>query len=642
NGNFAGGSYTIDQTAPGISITGQPSAETQSQSATFVFSASDPLAGGVSSGVARLDYQLDGGGFLPAVSPLSFSALLVGSHTLQLRAADNAGNSTVVSATWSIDQTASSIQSIVQATPAGTATNGAVAYTLTFSEPVTGVQLSDFKATTTGTAQGSVIQVVGSGAVYTVSVGGVAGNGTIALDLVNDGSIDDLAGNPLFTGGGGALAGPATLVDQTPPTATITAAPASQILDVPATFAFSGNDPIVGGVASGIDHFEVSFDGSPFAPAASPQTFSGLSEGDHTFRVRAVDVAGNIGAAVSDTFTVNDAAPSVVSIVRQSPAAALTNASAVSFTVTFNGDVTGVDPTDFAVVTAGTLTTSAPAVTGSGDSYVVTVDGVVGDGTVALDLVDDDSIVADLNGLPLGGPGVGNGDFAGQAFSIDQSGPVATFTAKPPTRDNDTAPTIAFSATDPVIAGVSSGVNHLEFSADGGPFQTASSPVTLRNRLAGDHTVAVRAVDNLGNVGPTASYAWTIDLIAPEVLSIDRLDPPTDATNAGSVAFEVTFSEPVTGVDPTDFAVPLSGVVVAGIPTVAGSGSVYTVTVPGVAGNGTLGLDLVDDDSIRDLAGNTLRPAAVSFQPQSTVSVGVGATELAAADFNGDGLPDLA
>ena len=34
--------------------------------------------------------------------------------------------------------------------------------------------------------------------------------------------------------------------------------------------------------------------------------------------------------------------------------------------------------------------------------------------------------------------------------------------------------------------------------------------------------------------------------------------------------------------------------------------STYTVTVSGVAGNGTLGLNFVDDGSIHDLAGNTL------------------------------------
>ena len=39
------------------------------------------------------------------------------------------------------------------------------------------------------------------------------------------------------------------------------------------------------------------------------------------------------------------------------------------------------------------------------------------------------------------------------------------------------------------------------------------------------------------------------------------------------------------------------------------SGSVYTVTVSGITGNGTLGLNLVDNGSIRDLAGNPLTPA---------------------------------
>ena len=50
------------------------------------------------------------------------------------------------------------------------------------------------------------------------------------------------------------------------------------------------------------------------------------------------------------------------------------------------------------------------------------------------------------------------------------------------------------------------------------------------------------------------------------------------------------------------------------------SGSVYTVTVSGITGNGTLGLNLVDNGSIRDLAGNPLtqQNAPAAFQAQQT------------------------
>ena len=78
-------------------------------------------------------------------------------------------------------------------------------YTVTFSEAVTGVSPADFQLVLTGTAAGTVVQVtpvddiLPSGSVYMVTVSGIKGNGTLGLDLVDNGSIFDLIGNPLTT-----------------------------------------------------------------------------------------------------------------------------------------------------------------------------------------------------------------------------------------------------------------------------------------------------------------------------------------------------------------------------------------------------------------------------------------------------------
>ena len=69
----------------------------------------------------------------------------------------------------------------------------------------------------------------------------------------------------------------------------------------------------------------------------------------------------------------------------------------------------------------------------------------------------------------------------------------------------------------------------------------------------------------------------------------------------------MTFNEPVTGVNPTDFALALGPTVGTTLTQVTPvSASVYNVTVSGITGNGTLGLNLVDNGSIRDLAGDGL------------------------------------
>ena len=88
-------------------------------------------------------------------------------------------------------------------------------------------------------------------------------------------------------------------VDASLPTAIITSHPPLNSGSATAAFSFLGVDPI-----SGINYLETEIDGGAFAPATSPQTFSNLSNGSHTFEVEAVDNAGNISAPVSYTWTV--------------------------------------------------------------------------------------------------------------------------------------------------------------------------------------------------------------------------------------------------------------------------------------------------------------------------------------------------
>jgi len=99
-------------------------------------------------------------------------------------------------------------------------------------------------------------------------------------------------------------------------------------------------------------------------------------------------------------------------------------------------------------------------------------------------------------------------------------------------------------------------------------------------------------------------YLSDIDSTAPSVSSILRAD--ANPTNATSVDFTITFSEPVTGVNTADFALTTTGLSGASIAGVSGSGSTYTVTVNTGSGNGTIRLDLTDNDSIVDAASNPL------------------------------------
>lgn len=98
-----------------------------------------------------------------------------------------------------------------------------------------------------------------------------------------------------------------------------------------------------------------------------------------------------------------------------------TNANSVRFTLTFSKAVTGVNTTapfnDFALHTTGLTGTSIAAVSGSGATYTVTVNTGTGSGTIRLDLLDNDSI-RDASNQPLGGSGAGNGNFAGETYTV--------------------------------------------------------------------------------------------------------------------------------------------------------------------------------------------------------------------------------
>ena len=99
----------------------------------------------------------------------------------------------------SIDSIGPTISSILRAN-SNLTDLASVDFTVTFSEPVTGVDAADFTVTTTGVSGTAVSGVSGTGSVYTVTVNTGSGNGTIRLDVLADNTIVDAALNPLGAG----------------------------------------------------------------------------------------------------------------------------------------------------------------------------------------------------------------------------------------------------------------------------------------------------------------------------------------------------------------------------------------------------------------------------------------------------------
>lgn len=92
------------------------------------------------------------------------------------------------------------------------------------------------------------------------------------------------------------------VIDTVAPRTSITIAPPPISLVSSVSFSFTGSDDHTSPSALA---FRCSMDGVAFTPCSSPATYTGLANGNHTFRVEAVDAVGNIDSAPpSATFVV--------------------------------------------------------------------------------------------------------------------------------------------------------------------------------------------------------------------------------------------------------------------------------------------------------------------------------------------------
>ena len=140
---------------------------------------------------------------------------------------------------------------------------------------------------------------------------------------------------------------------------------------------------------------------------------------------------------------------------------------------------------------------------------------------------------------------------------------------------------------------------------------TASSGTgsgTLGLNLVDNDSIIDSTSNKLGGAGTgNGSFTgavYTIDRTPPTVSSIARAG--ANPASSDTVSWTVTFSESVTGVNSSDFALAIANLTGAYVQSVSGSGTTWTVIAnTGLCtGSCSLGLNLVDDDSIADTVGN--------------------------------------
>jgi hypothetical protein len=237
----------------------------------------------------------------------------------------------------------------------------------------------------------------------------------------------------------------------------------------------------------------------------------------------------------------------------------------------------------------------------------VTVNTGSGDGTIGLNLVDDDSIVA--GGFVLGGVGVATGNSTGEVFTIDKTAPTVTINQAGGQADPAAASPInfavvfseavtGFTGSDVALSGTA-GASTAVVTGSGATYNVAVSGM-LGNGTVTATIPANRAADATGNANlASTSTDNTVTFAAhPVVTSIERYFPLNATTNAASVQYYVYFSQAVTGVDASDFVLTTGLLTGASITGVSGSGALWVVDVNTGTGSGVLRLDLVDDDSI--------------------------------------------
>ena len=124
---------------------------------------------------------------------------------------------------------------------------------------------------------------------------------------------------------------------------------------------------------------------------------------------------GNGDFLSGESYSIDKQVPHVFSITRVNSNTIST--PSVAFTVTFSEPVTGVSLDDFRLSTSSLINAEILHLFGAEKTYTVTVDTGIGDGSLRLDIIDDDSII-DGASNPLGGAGIDNGNFSGQTYTI--------------------------------------------------------------------------------------------------------------------------------------------------------------------------------------------------------------------------------
>ena len=408
--SFEGGSLganPVDTTPPETTITGGPDEVTTATSATFTFTSNE--AG------STFECRLDAAAFAACTSPRTLTGLAAGSHSFEVRATDSATNTdpSPASRSWVIKQT--------DTTPPETTITGG-------PDEVTTATSATF--TFTSNEAGSTFQCRLDAAAFAACTsprtltGLAAGSHSFEVRAIDAATNTDPS-----------PAGLSWVIDQTAPDTVVTSGPPSPTNSTNATFTFTSTEAA--------STFQCRLDGAAvFTPCSTPMSYSSLASGSHTFRVRAIDAAGNVdGSPAVYTWSIDTTAP--------------------------NTTITGT-PGTASNSTSATFTFSASQ---ANSTFQCSLDGA-GFSPCASPVTYSNLTQGSHNFRVRATDPAGNPDPTPASFSwtVDTVVPDTTIGSGPPSLSNSGSATFTFSSTE---AGAT-----FQCSLDGGSFTNCTSPRT--------------------------------------------------------------------------------------------------------------------------------------------------------------------
>jgi hypothetical protein len=286
-------------------------------------------------------------------------------------------------------------------------------------------------------------------------------------------------------------------------------------------FTFTGTDS--GGV--GIDRLECSLDGGSFSVCSSPIKYSSanISDGAHILEVRAEDKVGNLSPLSSFTWTVDTVPPdaTIDSAIDGNQTVINTGGNTSSNSVIFNfsgidtggkeGNGVGINHFECSLDNSNFTACASPVKASN-----------MADGAHILEVRAKDN-VENTSPSP-----------SSFTWTVDTTAPRTSFHSA--IDGNSVAisnggntksrlMTFEFSGNDTGV-----GISNFDCRLDNSNFTECNSPLQTGNLTDGKHIIEIRAQDNVGNSGQSAtSFMWTVDT-TPPATSIDSVTDGHDET----------------------------------------------------------------------------------------------------------------